>query len=72
MNTREAWTIGEIAAAYSLSTRTIRRLVANGKLAAVRIGSAVRITEESRAAWAGTLPRTVSSRETVYTPKAPE
>jgi len=53
---REAWSYGDLAEAYSLSTRTIRRLVARGDLTAFRIGGAVRITEASRAAWASKLP----------------
>jgi excisionase family DNA binding protein len=56
MSQREVWTYADLAKAYSISTRTLRRLVARGELRAVRIGGAVRITEESRAAWAASLP----------------
>lgn len=39
-------TIDEVAAEYRVSTRTIRRLVADGKLPAFHIGRSVRLSRE--------------------------
>jgi len=52
---RELWTYSALAKAYSLSPRTLRRLVAKRILETVKIGGAVRITERSRRAWADSI-----------------
>ena len=39
-------TINEVAAALRVSTRTVRRLVASGRLSFVRIGRSIRIPRE--------------------------
>lgn len=47
----------EIAASYyDVSTRTVRRAIADGKLPAVRIGRQVRIAWSDLDAWARPIP----------------
>jgi excisionase family DNA binding protein len=45
-----AYTISEVARLMRLSTRTVRRAIASGKLRAVRIGRAVRVPRASLSA----------------------
>jgi excisionase family DNA binding protein len=39
-------TIAELAERWQVSTRTVRRLIENGKLRAIRIGGQLRVADE--------------------------
>lgn len=40
---RRLWTVRQLAEAWQVSERTIRRMIADGRLPVVRLGRAVRI-----------------------------
>jgi excisionase family DNA binding protein len=44
-------TIHQVAENWRVSERTIRRMIADGRLRVVRVGRSVRITSETSAGW---------------------
>jgi excisionase family DNA binding protein len=41
------WTIDALAARWAVSPRTVRRLIASGRLRAIRIGGQLRVSPEA-------------------------
>jgi len=54
------WTVNQVSGVWQVSSRTVRRMIADGRLRAVRFGRAVRIP--ANVAEAGAGPRTVERR----------
>jgi len=52
-----ARTIKDFCRAYGISRRQVYRLIDDGKLEAVKIGTATRIMEDSARRWFEALPR---------------
>jgi excisionase family DNA binding protein len=52
-----AYTAAEIASSVGLSLRTVRRAIATGDLRAIRLGRAVRITDDDLRAFLSSAPR---------------
>jgi hypothetical protein len=59
--TREAWSVNSLADLYDCSTKTIRRAISAGQLETLRIGSAIRVTDESRRRWAASLRQSAAA-----------
>jgi excisionase family DNA binding protein len=52
-----ARTVNDFCRAYGISRRQTYRLIENGKLEAVKVGTATRIIEKSARQWFDALPR---------------
>lgn len=61
--------IKRFCALYACGTTKAYELIASGDLHAVKIGGATRITAESAAAWASSLPRKSTRRSSAKTSK---
>ncbi len=57
-----ARTVKDFCRAYGISRRQVYRLIDDGKLEAVKVGSATRIIEESARRWFENLPRMLTGR----------